>query len=155
MKNIINITKSLVLAIVIILTSNSFSVVNAQNVKFLNGNSIDAIKANYERSLKSENHGVRMCTVEYIGRFNLTNFEDELVEMLNSTQNTKDKKIIAFSLFQLGSLQSINALRDSFVGSNDNSYKEFCCVLLDKCGEYNQVRLDYFDSLVVSKVETE
>ena len=155
MKKFTTITKSLVLSIVIIFTSNSISSVYAQNVEFLNGNSIEAIKTNYEKCLNSENHGVRMCTVEYVGRFNLTNFEDKLIEMLKNTQNTKDKKIIAFSLFQLGSLQSINILRDSFLSSNDKNYKEFCCVLLDKCGEYNQLRLDYFDSLVVSKVETE
>lgn len=155
MKKLNTIKKFLILTTIIFFTSNSISLVYSQNGELINGNKIEDIIANYEKSLNSENHGVRMSTVEYIGRYQMTNFEDKLIEMLTNTQTLKDKKIIALSLFQLGSLQSIKVLGDSFLASNNPNYKEFCRNLLDMSEEYIQLRLKYFESLAASMPEIE
>lgn len=154
MKKINTYTKYLMFSMLIVLASSAITQINAQKNDFLKRDDIGAIVANYTKSLNSENHGVRMCTVEYVGKFSMTNFESKLIEMLNSTENTMDKKVIALSLFQLGSLQSISELKNSYYTSSDSDYKEFCSTLLEKCGEYNKLRLRYVESLVVSIPET-
>ncbi|MCB0747123.1 MAG: hypothetical protein KDC90_06610 [Ignavibacteriae bacterium] len=144
-----------ILSIIILFISNSISLIYAQSNKLSNYDKIELMMANYEKALNSDNEGLRMCTVEFVGKFNMSNFEDKLVDMLKDEQNTENKKIIAFSLFQLGSLNSIAELRNSFTQSNDDDYKEFCSGLLEKYKEYDKLKSEYFESLVVNMPESE
>jgi hypothetical protein len=109
---------------------------------------------NLEKSLKSENHGVKMSTVEHIGRYKLSNFEDELIEMLNEEKGIKDKQIMALSLSQIGSLKSILAINNSVKNSVEIEYINFCSGLLDNYNEYDKLRSEYFEVLVVNLLET-
>ncbi|MCB0748230.1 MAG: hypothetical protein KDC90_12290 [Ignavibacteriae bacterium] len=154
MKNLKTAVRYFILSIIIVFASISFSDIYAQSNKLAEFNTMEDIVANYGKSLNSENHGVRMCTVEYVGRFNMSNFESKLIEMLNNEQNTEDKKIIALSLFQLGTLKAKKELRNSFLTSTDNDYKEFCSGLLEKCKEYDKLKTEYFETLVVNMLES-
>ncbi|MFZ1289473.1 MAG: hypothetical protein WAR79_05265 [Melioribacteraceae bacterium] len=109
---------------------------------------------NLEKSLKSENHGVKMSTVEHIGRYKLSNFEDELIEMLNEEKGIKDKQIMALSLSQIGSLKSILAINNSVKNSVEIEYINFCSGLLDNYNEYDKLRSEYFEVLVVNLLDT-
>lgn len=107
------------------------------------------IMENYEHSLNSDVRGVKMSTVEFIGRYKMSNFETKLIEMLKSEENVTDKKLMALSLFQLGSLNSIAEIRNSALASSDKDYKNFCADLLEKYQQYDQLRSDYFEDFVV------
>ncbi|MBK8944019.1 MAG: hypothetical protein IPM32_02005 [Ignavibacteriae bacterium] len=115
---------------------------------------LDLIMENFAKSLESKNHGVKMSTVENIGRYKLSNFEEELIEMLEESEDTKDKQIIALSLSQLGSLNSINAIKNSVKNSTDNEYKNFCSELLYSYNEYDKLRSEYFEAFVVNLLDT-
>ncbi len=115
---------------------------------------MDLAMKNLEKSLKSENHGVKMSTVEHVGRYRLSNFEDELIEMLNEEEGTKDKQIMALSLSQIGSLKSILAINNSVTNSVDIEYNNFCDELLANYNVYDKLRSEYFEVLVVNLLET-
>lgn len=114
----------------------------------------DLIMENFAKSLESKNHGVKMSTVENVGRYKLSNFEEELIEMLAESEDTKDKQIIALSLAQLGSLNSINAIKNSVKNSTDNEYKNFCSELLFSFNEYDKLRSENFEAFVVNLLDT-
>lgn len=145
-------TKSLLFFIIIVLTTNTFF---AQNSKLINDNKMEDIIANYQHSLNSENDGVRMAVVEYVGRYKISHFEDKLIELLREEQETQHKEIIALSLFQLGSLRSISELKNSLTSSKDLEFRGFCKCLIEKYGEYDKLRSEYFETLVVNLLETE
>lgn len=109
---------------------------------------------NFAKCLESENHGVKMCTVEHIGRYKLSNFEDDLIEMLSEVNDTKDKQIIALSLSQLGSLKSILAIKDSQKNITNIEYNKFVSELLENFNEYDKLRSEYFEALVVNLLDT-
>jgi hypothetical protein len=142
----------IVFTVVLIITL--LSTLNAQNPN----NSKEAIKsgrmelilANFERGLCSENHGVRMGAVQHVGRYKMSKFEDCLIELLDKEEKQEDKEIIALSLFQIGSLNSINALKNVVKNSDNEQLKSFCFDLLRKYDEYDKLRTDYFEDLVVS-----
>lgn len=150
MKKVKVISKYLVLLLVTFYMNNSISTTYAQNSRFSKSEKIKMIMANFKKSLNSENHGVRMQTVEHVGKYNMSNFEEKLIEMLHDEQNTNDKKIIALSLFQLGSFNSIAELRNSLFKINDIEYIEFCSDLLSKYKEYDKFRTEYFETFVAS-----
>lgn len=116
---------------------------------------MELILANFENALCSDNNGVRMGAVEHIGRYNISNLENCLIELLDAETNNKNKETIALSLFQIGSLNSIAALRKTVNETNDSKLKEFCSRLLEKHNEYEKVRTDYFEDLVVNILDTE
>jgi hypothetical protein len=115
---------------------------------------LDLIMKNIEKSLDSENHGVVMSTVENIGKYKLSNFEDNLIEMLGETEDTNDKKIIALSLAQLGSLNCINTIKNSVIENSDTEYTDFCEELLSSLYAYDKLRSKYFEAFVDNIIET-
>lgn len=115
---------------------------------------MELIMKNFERGLNSENNGLSMSVVEQIGRYKMTNFENNLIEMLKDEADEKNREIIALSLFQLGSLKSIVALRNSLEDSNNFKYDKFCNCLLNKYNEYDNLRTEYFEDLVVNIHDT-
>lgn len=155
MKKLSTCVRFLILSLIIIFTSNSISILYAQDSKSINSNSVKDVYANYEKNLNYGNRGVRMSVVEIVGRYKISYFEKKLIKMLNNEQDTKDKQIIALSLFQLGSLNTIEELRNSILQSNNQEYNEFCSSLLDKYGEYDKLRSEFFETLVVQILESE
>ena len=143
-------TKALiVLSLILLFVSSSVTMVLAESGKSNEDAKLELIMANYEHSLNSDIRGVRMSTVEYVGRYKMSNFETKLIELLKVEQNTTDKKIIALSLFQLGSLNSIAEIRNSTLISDDPEYNNFCYDLLEKYQQYDQLRSDFFEGFVV------
>jgi hypothetical protein len=138
--------------LIIVFTIISFSYVYSQDSDVAKKHTklnYDLVMSNFEKNLNSENHGVRMCTIENIGRYKMANFENDLIELLKNEQNIEDKKIIALSLFQLGSFDSILELKNSVINSNNNEYKEYCTNLFNKNVELDKLRSEYFENLLV------
>jgi len=159
MKKSLKIKKSMVIFFLVIFSITSLTSIFAQETK--NDNEIvkhvtmELILANFEKALCSNNHGLRMGAVDLVGRSNISHFEDHLIELIEEEESYKDKERIALSLFQFGSLKSINALRDIKENSDDKELKEFCAELLQKFEEYKKVRNEYFEGISVSLLETE
>ncbi len=105
---------------------------------------------NYMNCLKDGNHGVQMSAVEIVGRFKMSYFENTLIEMLKNEKNEKDKEMIALSLFQLGSLNSISVLQNSLKTTSDVKYGTFLSNLLKKYNEYDKLRTEYFEDSVAT-----
>jgi HEAT repeat protein len=152
-----NYSNIVLLFTLVFLVSFSYTV----NGQILKSNNLEVKQAKYELALKnilrnlgSENHGVRISAVELVGRYKISDFENILIEMLDDEKVEKDKEVIALSLFQLGSLNSITTLNRSLQNSNDDEYKYFAENLLKKYNEYDKLRTEYFQDLVVNIFET-
>lgn len=117
--------------------------------------SMDIVLANLNTGLASENPGLRMSTVQNIGKYKISNFEDKLIEMFNNTEKYNHKETIALSLFQIGSLKSMEALQKAYNESNDSKVKHLCSELLERYEEYEKIRTEYFNNLVISKLDNE
>ena len=138
-----------VVTLLLVLACSSVSVIFAKASKSTKTTKWERMIANFDHSLNSEIRGVRMSTVEFVGRYKISNFESKLIEMLNEEDVIEDKQLIALSLFQLGTINSIEGIKKSAVESNNKEYKEFCSKLLKKFWEYDKLRSDYFEDLVV------
>lgn len=149
-KQKLNIAIYLMIVFLFCLSFNIFGQVPDENNGHLNKSNYESTMKNYLRSLNSPNHGVRMSAVEIIGRSKITYFEKTLIEMMEKEQNEKDKEMIALSLFQLGSFNSITALKNNLRVSNNLKYEKYLKNLLNKYNEYDKLRTDYFEDLVVS-----
>jgi len=95
-----------------------------------------------------------MSTVDNIGRYKISNFENRLIEMFEKETNREYKEKIALNLFQLGTLKSITALKTGSVTSSSHDLRKFCSDLLKKYEEYEKIRSEYYNGLVVSILET-
>ena len=149
-KQKLNIAIYLMIVFLFCLSFDISGQVPEENNGYINPSHYESTMKNYVRSLNSPNHGVRMSAVEIIGRSKMTYFEKALIEMLEKEQDEKDKEMIALSLFQLGSLNSITALKNNLSVSNNFKYEKYLKNLLNKYNEYDKLRTDYFEDLVVN-----
>ena len=67
---------------------------------------------NFEMALNSDNTGLRMSAVNYIGKYKLTSFEDLLIEKLKNADKFYEQRALAVALYQLGTLSGIAALNE-------------------------------------------
>lgn len=133
----------------------TFGQENIKTVSAAKNVSMKIILANLNAGLESENPGLRMSTVQNIGRYKISNFEDNLIEMFNNTEEYNHKETIALSLFQIGSLKSMGTLQKASEESSDIKVKHLCLELLERYEEYEKIRTEYFNNLVISKLDNE
>jgi hypothetical protein len=107
-----------------------------------------AIK-NLEMALNSENPGLKISAIRMIGKYRITAFEDQLVEKLNDSDNFKEQRAIAVSLYNMGTLSSIASLIEYGSVTESENMKSFCDELIAHYEKEEVEKANYVNSLVI------
>lgn len=93
------------------------------------------VSKNLAIGLKNENDGVRMSAVAFVGKYNLSQFEPTLIEMLESENSKVNKEKIALALYQIGKFNGMAAIEVLSYSCSDKELKLFYENLLEKFRE--------------------
>ena len=104
---------------------------------------------NLEMALNSDNPGLKMSAVHFIGKYQLTAFENQLVEKLNEADKFKEQRALAISLYQMGTLSCIAALNEYSELTDSENMKEFCGELISYFQKEEIEKAKYVNSLVI------
>ena len=104
---------------------------------------------NLEMALNSDNPGLKMSAIHFIGKYKLTAFEDQVVEKLNDTDKFKEQRALAVSLYQMGTLSGIASLNEYSQLTDNKNMKEFCGELISYYQKEEIEKANYVNSLVI------
>jgi len=104
---------------------------------------------NLEMAFNSDNPGLKMSAIHFIGKYQLTSFEDQLVKRLNESDNFKEQRALAVSLYRMGTLSCIVALDDYSEVTNSNNMREFCGELISYFQKEEIEKANYVNSLAI------
>lgn len=104
---------------------------------------------NLEMALSSDNPGLRMSAIQFVGKYKITAFEDELLDMLYESNNFKEQRSITVSLYKLGTLSSIASIIEYGKVTDSKYMKEFCKELVSHYQKEEIEKSKYINSLVI------
>lgn len=104
---------------------------------------------NLEMALNSDNPGLKMSAIHYIGKYKINSFEDHLVEKLNESDNFKEQRALAVSLYHMGTLSGIAALNNYSELTDSENMKTFCDELISYYEKEEIEKANYVNSLVI------
>lgn len=112
--------------------SSQQNILNEENVnnyeqKVLSKNA----RQNLITALYSPNDGLRISAVYFIGKYKFTEFEKEVIELMEKETDTNNKKLLAVCLFQMGTNCCIANL-EKIAKSSSEEDKEFYLELISK-----------------------
>jgi len=98
--------KLLLVSILVLSFDNLSSKQNILNEKNVNNYEQKVLSKNASQNLimalSSPNDGLRMSAVYFIGKYKLTEFEKDVIELMEKETDTNSKKLLAVCLFQMG-----------------------------------------------------
>ncbi|HSP86547.1 MAG TPA: HEAT repeat domain-containing protein [Ignavibacteriaceae bacterium] len=114
--------EAVVLITVFILLSGS--VLNAQNDNPVKVKEV-ALK-NLLVGIQSENEGLQRSSIFLAGKYKLTPAIDVLSEQLAEVENVNTRILIALSLYQIGSVEILPAIKKSAANDDDLKVRKIC-----------------------------
>lgn len=107
-----------------------------------------AIK-NLEMALNSDNPGLKMSAIRYVGKYRITALEEQLAGMLSNSGSFKEQRAITVSLYHLGTLSSIASIIEYSKVTDSENLKAFCGELIAHYEKEEIEKTNYVNSLVI------
>jgi HEAT repeat protein len=83
----------------------------AQNNSIKNITSNHYALQNLLNGIKSDNEGVQRSSIYFAGKYRIAESESTLIEQLNKEENPSTRILIALVLFEMGSMEGLEAVR--------------------------------------------
>ena len=81
---------------------------------------------NYLLGAQSDNDGLKVSCIYFIGKYKVLEANAQLIEEINSTNDIDLKILIAWSLYRIGEESGINELEQIAINSESEDLKIFC-----------------------------
>jgi len=76
--------------------------------------------------IKSDNEGLKRCSIYLVGKYKLAEAVEILSEELEDEENAKTKLLIALSLYQIGSRDGLKAIKNAALNDEDAKVRRIC-----------------------------
>ena len=87
---------------------------------------------NLKLGLKSENDGLRRCSVYLAGYYQINELVGTLAEQLNKTEDSKEKVMLLMALYKIGGDNSYKAIYDYMINTNDSEAKKLARTIMNE-----------------------
>ncbi len=102
----------------------------AQNEKILNLK--PEFLQNLEMAVMSENHGLSKSAIYLTGKYKISSLVDVLVEKISTEQDESIRLLIALTLNEIGTPESMAVVNFMSTEDTDNRVKKFCRLIMDE-----------------------
>jgi len=87
---------------------------------------------NLKVGLKSENDGLRRCSVYLAGYYQINELVGTLAEQLNKAEDSKEKVMLLMALYKIGGDNSYKTIHDYMINTSDSEAKKLAKTIMDE-----------------------
>lgn len=98
--------------------------------------SYERVVKNFEQGIQSENLGLKMSSIYYIGFYQISEAAGTLVKQLKKEKDPEVRALIALSLFKIGDEKGYKTIKNLAEKDEDPNVKRICSEI---CNEFNKV----------------
>jgi hypothetical protein len=102
----------------------------AQNERILNLK--PEFLQNLEMAVMSENHGLSKSAIYLTGKYKISSLVDVLVEKISTEQDESIRLLVALTLNEIGTPESMAVVNVMSTEDPDNRVKKFCRLIMDE-----------------------
>ena len=92
---------------------------------------------NYRLGLLSNNEGIIMSCVYYAGKYQIKEFCDDLISLIENSDNVEISKMAVWSLYQIGDISACEKLK-AYLEENPNPELINCSKFLEQIRKYDK-----------------